>query len=222
VVVGIGRPPVRYHRYINTNGISKGGSIVHLVRHLPTDGTPRPGTWLDQRGFAAWLAQEGERGIIADARPSARLVGLVGASRHLLVSPLARAQATAAAVVDRLAADARPPVVTVDDLVEAPLPPVPLPRVRLPADAWDVVARVAWLLGYSGPVEPRRDAVGRARRVAGRLGELAPSGTVTVIAHGFTNVLVGRELRRLGWQGPRLPDHHNGAATTYRYGDATI
>jgi broad specificity phosphatase PhoE len=195
---------------------------VHLVRHLPTDGAPRPDAWLDHRSFAAWLAEEGDRGIVADARPSDRLVGLVGGSRHLLVSPLARAQATAGAVLDRLAAEARPEVVTVDDLVEAPLPPVPVSVVRLPPDAWDVVARVAWLLGYAGGVEPRRDAVRRAARVARRLGELAPAGTVTVIAHGFTNVLVGRELRRLGWQGPRLPDHHNGAATTYRYGDATI
>jgi broad specificity phosphatase PhoE len=195
------------------------GPTVHLVRHLPTDGAPRPGTWLDHRGFAAWLAEEGDRGIRVGACPSDRLVGLVAGSPHLLVSPLARAQATAAAVLGRLAVDARPPVVTVDDLVEAPLPPVPVPVVRLPPDAWDVVARVAWLLGYAGRVEPRRDAVRRARRVAVRLGELAPSGTVTVIAHGFTNVLVGRELRRLGWQGPRLPDHHHGAVTTYRYGD---
>jgi broad specificity phosphatase PhoE len=107
--------------------------------------------------------------------------------------------------------------VTVDgDLVEIPLPVLPVPRLRLPLDAWDAAARVAWLWGYAGGVEPRREALARGRRAAGRLDRLAGAGAVTVVAHGFTNIVLARELRRLGWEGPRLPDHGNGAATTYR------
>ena len=188
---------------------------IHLVRHLPTAGAPAG--WLDRDGLAGWFASEGSRGIVAGAEPSAALVAAVAARARVLVSPLARARATADAALARLA-PAGPPVTVDPDLVEIPLPVLPVPRLRLPLDAWDAAARVAWLLGYSGGIESRPEALARGRRVAGRLDGLARAGagTVAAVAHGFTNILVARELRRLGWDGPRLPDHGNGAVTTYR------
>jgi broad specificity phosphatase PhoE len=189
-------------------------ATVHLVRHLATEGTPTDR--LDRHNLQVWLDREVACTIRADAQPSDELVALVAGSRHLLVSPLARAQATASAVLDRLPTGSHPKVTTDDDLSEAPLPVLPVPRIRLPLDAWDVLCRTAWILGYSGNVEPRRQAVDRARRVAYRLGELTPTGNVSVIAHGFTNLLVARELRRLRWTGPRLPNHANGATSTFR------
>jgi broad specificity phosphatase PhoE len=198
-----------------------GGDVVsdlriHLVRHLPTAGAPT--TWLDRDGLRSWFASEGARGIVPGARPAPRLVALVAASDRLLVSPLARARATADAVLAALAPEARPPVTVDPDLVEIPLPVLPVAGVRLPLDAWDAAARIAWLAGYAGGVESRAEAWARGRRVARRLDRLAAAGpaTLVVIAHGFTNILLARELRRLGWSGPRLPAHGNGAATTYR------
>lgn len=189
---------------------------IHLVRHLATEGSPA--SWLDRDELRAWFASEGARGITADSVPSGALVAAVRASRLLVVSPLARARATADAVLARIDETARPEVTVDDDLVEIPLPLLPVPRVRLPLDAWDVAARTAWLLGYAGEVESRSEAAARGRRVAARLAALAhPGGSpVAAIAHGFTNILVAHELRRLGWSGPRLPDHHNGGCTTYR------
>jgi broad specificity phosphatase PhoE len=191
---------------------------IHLVRHLPTEGTPAG--WLDRDGLRAWFATEGARGIVAGAQPRPELVALVAASDRVVVSPLARARATADAVLARMAPAARPPVTVDPDLVEIPLPVLPVPRVRLPLDAWDAAARIAWLAGWAGGVEARPAARARGRRVARRLDRLAADGatTLTVVAHGFTNILLAHELRRLGWAGPRLPAHGNGAATTYRRG----
>jgi broad specificity phosphatase PhoE len=189
------------------------GRRIHLVRHLPTEGSPA--TWLDRRGLQAWFDTEGGRGIVAGFRPSAELVRAAGESRHVVVSPLGRAQATADAVLGALGPGERPEVITDPDLVEIPLPTVPLPWVRLPLDAWDAACRTAWLLGWSGRVESRGDAFRRARRVAERLDRLATRGPVTAIGHGFTNILVARGLRRRGWIGPRLPDHRNGGTTTF-------
>ena len=42
-----------------------------------------------------------------------------------------------------------------------------------------------------------------------------PAGTVTVVGHGFFNILLARQLRRLGWCGPRLPNHAHGAVNRY-------
>jgi broad specificity phosphatase PhoE len=187
---------------------------VHLVRHFVTDGVPA--TWLDRDGLRAWFASEGERGVVAGAEPSAALVAAVAASRRLVVSPLARARATAEVVLARLAPTDRPEVIVVDDLVEIPLPVLPVPGLRLPLDAWDAAARIAWLAGWSGGVESRREAMARGRRVARWLAHLAPEGPVVAVGHGFTNIVVARELRRLGWQGPRLPDHRNGGLSTYQ------
>jgi broad specificity phosphatase PhoE len=146
------------------------------------------------------------------------MVAAIRASRLVVVSPLARALATADAVLARIDEADRPEVTVDEDLVEIPLPVLPVPGVRLPLDAWDAAARTAWLLGYSGEVESRREAVARGRRVAARLAALAHPGDapVAAIAHGFTNILVAHNLRRLGWSGARLPDHRNGGCTTYR------
>lgn len=191
-------------------------ACIHLVRHLAAEGAPA--TWLDRAGLQAWFDAEGARGITARSRPSGPLVAAVAASRHLLVSPLERAQATArsALAARRPDAGAGPVVITDPDLIEIPLPVLPVPGVRLPLDAWDAACRTAWLLGYRGRIESRGEAVARARRAAERAAGLAETGRVTVIGHGFTNILLARHLRRLGWRGPRLPDHRNGGLTSYR------
>jgi broad specificity phosphatase PhoE len=191
-------------------------ACIHLVRHLATEGAPA--TWLDRAGLQAWFDVEGARGITAGSAPSRRLVAAVAASRPLLVSPQERAQATARSVLAARGPDAGPgPVVITDpDLIEIPLPVLPMPGVRLPLDAWDAACRTAWLLGYRGRIESRGEAVARARRAAERAAGLAEAGRVTVIGHGFTNILLARHLRRLGWCGPRLPDHRNGGVTSYR------
>jgi broad specificity phosphatase PhoE len=177
---------------------------------------------MDRHGLAAWLESEGARGIAEDAEPSRELVELVAASRHLLVSPLTRAQATANAVLDQLPVGSRPRAASVIELSEAPLPVLQVPRLRLPLGAWGSVCRISWFLGYTGSVESRRAAVARAHRVARQLSQLAPSGPVTVIGHGIMNLLVARELRRLGWAGPRLPSHQHGGTSTFRRHDPTM
>jgi broad specificity phosphatase PhoE len=166
--------------------------------------------------MAAWLAVEDARGIRPDAEVTAALVVAVRTSAHIAVSPLARAQETAAAALAAAAVAGTPPaVVTLPDLREAPLPVLGPGRIRLPLDAWDVVCRTAWLAGWSGGVEPRSLVTARARRAAAELDRLSADGPVTVVAHGFFNVVLARGLRRLGWTGPRLPSHAHGAVTPY-------
>lgn len=125
-------------------------------------------------------------------------------------------------ILDRLDVDSRPEITTVAELREAPLPVLPIPRLRLPLNVWGILCRASWFLGYAGTVESRRAAIERAQSVARRLDELAPSGPVTVIAHGIMNLLVASELRRLRWTGPRLPNHHHGGTSTFRRPEPTI
>ncbi|MDP8916182.1 MAG: histidine phosphatase family protein, partial [Pseudomonadota bacterium] len=85
----------------------------------------------------------------------------------------------------------------------APLPPPPWPPfVRLSPRTWGVVARTAWWwFNHHEGQESRLRATARARRAARRLIKAAEGGEdVVVLAHGFFNAMIGRELKRLGWR----------------------
>ena len=183
------------------------------MRHLPTEGTPAGR--IDRHQLAARLDTANGQGIRSDATVSSTLHAAVAGSTSLVVSPLLRAQQTAAVVLALLADEAAAPtVVTMSGVREAPLPKLKF-RPRLPLDAWDVLSRAAWMLGYSGGVETRAEAVVRARRAAVEIERLAVHGPVTVIAHGYFNLMLAAQFRARGWRGPRFPNHRNGAVTRY-------
>lgn len=141
----------------------------------------------------------------------------VTGSARLAVSPAVRAQQTAAAVLAALPSGQAPEVITMTGLREAPLPMIPIPRLRASLDVWGAVTRAAWFVGYSGAVESRAAVAARARQVAMDLHRLAHDGPVMVIGHGIFNVLVAARLRRLGWSGPRVPSFQHGAVSRFSH-----
>ncbi|HVO26861.1 MAG TPA: histidine phosphatase family protein [Candidatus Margulisiibacteriota bacterium] len=86
---------------------------------------------------------------------------------------------------------------------EAGLPlslPVPL---SLSFDAWIVMGRIAWFLGWSAGGESLTEARRRASTAARRLTKLcAQHRSVMLVGHGVFNALIAAELRRKGWSGP--------------------
>ncbi len=69
--------------------------------------------------------------------------------------------------------------------------------------AWRLLFRSAWFCGLSRHTESIAVSNRRARAAAERLVELAEAhGCVLLIGHGIMNILIGRQLRRLGWSGP--------------------
>jgi hypothetical protein len=88
-------------------------------------------------------------------------------------------------------------------LIEAPLPPPSLPSfVRLDPRTWGFISRsLWWFLNICPPgLENRPQAEARAALVADRLVAAAESGEVVVVAHGFFNAVIGRELKKRGWK----------------------
>ncbi len=91
--------------------------------------------------------------------------------------------------------------------IEAPLPPPALPPgVRLSPKTWGFLARVAWwFFGHTEGQESREAAQARTADAVDRLVGLAErEGDVLVLAHGFFNTMLARELRRRGW---RMVEH---------------
>jgi broad specificity phosphatase PhoE len=84
--------------------------------------------------------------------------------------------------------------------VEAPLaaPRIPLLKMRVPK--WAVVARIFWHAGYHPEIEGCRRAKHRASEAADILVARARAdGAAALVAHGYFNFLIGRELRRRGF-----------------------
>src|SRR4029079_4533610 len=84
---------------------------------------------------------------------------------------------------------------------EAPLaaPRIPLLKMRVPK--WAVVSRILWHVGYTPQIENFAAARRRAAKAAGILTAKAQSnGSAALVAHGYFNAMIGRELRLRGFR----------------------
>jgi broad specificity phosphatase PhoE len=152
---------------------------------------------LNAGGYRDWWAQYEMGGIRADQAPPTGLLEMARNADVIFASTRRRAVETAEAVLQgkHFVRDAR--------FIEAPLPPPPLPGfVRLKPRTWGFLSRIAWwFFGHHEDQETRAEAERRARDVARQLVDTALSGqNVLVLAHGFFNTMVGRELKRAGWK----------------------
>ena len=152
---------------------------------------------LTAEGYRRWWAAYEEGGILADQIPPDCLLDMARGADFVFASTRKRAVETADAVVQGKHF-VRDPV-----FIEAPLPPPSLPAfIKLKPATWGFLARtVWWFFGHHEGEETRREATVRAGRAAERLIEAAKGGaTVLLLAHGFFNLMVGRELKRRGWR----------------------
>ncbi len=84
--------------------------------------------------------------------------------------------------------------------VEAPLPPPPVPMLKLKPGTWGVISRSFWFWGYTPEgVESHMQTWGRVRKITARLAEHARDGDVLLCAHGYLNWMIDRRLRKEGW-----------------------
>ncbi len=175
------------------DGESKPRGAIILARH----GRPALDRtmWLDWRGYEDWWRQYDEGGLAKDQTPSLDLVEAAAAADLVHSSPLTRSRETAAIVAPgrEVAAD---PVFT-----EAPLPPPPVPGLRLKPPQWGVVARLSWWLGLARGKETRREAEARADRAVDKVEAEADQGQVVLVcAHGWFNRMMRPVLQARGWR----------------------
>jgi broad specificity phosphatase PhoE len=152
---------------------------------------------LNAAGYRDWWGRYEEGGILSGQKPPAGLLDLARKADVIFASTRRRAIETAEAVVQGKH------FVRDSVFIEAPLPPPPLPVfVRLNPRTWGLISRLAWwYFGHNEGQETRGEAEARARDVARRLIDTAQTGqNVLVLAHGFFNTLVWRELKRAGWR----------------------
>lgn len=165
--------------------------IARHGRPLPDDRT-QPA----RRGFRGWVTGSEQAPLDPTLPPPADLIALAQSTGIIVTSTLRRSLESAAllapnrpVVTDALFAEAGMPLETEDGSVIRPR-------------HWNVLGRVAWVLGWSRGRETFPAASRRAKQAATRLGQLAREhGSVLLVGHGLLNLLVQRALRKAGWSG---------------------
>lgn len=183
------------------------GKSITLIRHGP------PAVSLRQRVHGHRFRKFVERYDAAKIERSAQ-------------PPLSVRRAIARA--DRVFASHRPRATHTAELLGVSSPPIvdaQFREIEFPVDfsrhfqfsalTWTVIALTLWRLGYSAQCESFARAKQRSRAAADVLEAQTQTGPVVLVAHGGINRLIAKELRRRGWQGPRLPRSRHWGCTTY-------
>ena len=166
---------------------------IILIRHgrpaLPV--SPRT----CHRGFRDYIDAYEGAGLDPQDAPPEELQDLVSGLAAVFTSDRKRAHESARA----LAPTAE---LLVDPLfVEAPLAGPRIPLLRMRVAKWAMMARVLWHAGYHPDIENYRKAKHRAAQAADiLLAQARDQGAAALVAHGYLNFLIGRELRRRGFR----------------------
>ena len=83
---------------------------------------------------------------------------------------------------------------------EAPLAAPRIPWLNMQVAKWAVLSRILWHAGYHPKIENPAKARTRAARAADLLVARAKAnGAAVLVAHGYFNWMIGRQLRRRGF-----------------------
>lgn len=165
---------------------------IILIRHGQPDIPVAPRA--SHREFRSYIDAYEQSGLDPQSAPPEELQDLVGELAAVFTSGRKRADDSARALAPKAELIADPL------FVEAPLaaPRIPLLKMRVPK--WAVVARIFWHAGYHPEIENYRRAKHRASEASDILVARARAdGAAALVAHGYFNFLIGRELRRRGF-----------------------
>lgn len=167
-------------------------SRIILIRHGQPHIALAPRT--DRRAFAGYIDAYEAAGLDPVSLPPEELRDLVRELDTIFTSGRARAHESAA----RLAPHAQ---LIADPLfAEAPLAAPPLPLLKMKVPKWAVLSRILWHAGFHPEIEAPRAARARAAAAVDILTAKArASGSAVLVAHGYFNWMIGRELRRRGF-----------------------
>jgi len=168
------------------------GTRIILIRHGQPAIALRPRT--GHHGFHDYIDAYEAAGLDPASLPPRELADLVRDVTEIFTSGRPRSYKSARARAPHAE-------LIVDPLfAEAPLasPHIPLLQMRVPK--WAVMARILWHAGYHPGIENYRKAKHRAGQAADILiAKARVEGATALVAHGYFNAMIGRELRQRGF-----------------------
>jgi len=165
---------------------------IILIRHgrPAIDVAPRT----SHGGFRSYIDDYEAAGLDPTSAPPEELQDLIKELDAVFTSGKPRAHQSAKALAPNAELIADPL------FVEAPLASPRIPLLRMKVPKWAVVARILWHAGYHPEIENYRRAKSRAANAADILMRRArEDGQAALVAHGYFNLMIGRELRHRGF-----------------------
>jgi broad specificity phosphatase PhoE len=195
---------MRFVRRTRRRALSEGRAVatsvlrIVLVRH----GKPAISTKYktSHHGFADYIDAYEAAGLDPESAPPEELRDLARGITAVYTSHRPRSQESAMAIA--------PHAELISDVLfeEAPLASPHIPLIKLGVPAWAVMSRILWHAGYHPEIENYRRSKLRAQKAADILMAKAKNdGTAVLVAHGYFNAILGRELARRGF---RSIGHH--------------
>jgi len=166
---------------------------IILIRHGRPNIPTNPRT--SHREFRSYIDAYEDAGLDPESIPPEELQDLLGELDAVFTSERKRSVDSARALAPHAELIADPL------FAEAPLASPPIPLLKMKVPKWAVVARILWHAGYHPEIENYRRAKNRAVHAADILVKRArQDGAAALVAHGYFNYILGRELRRRGFR----------------------
>ena len=166
---------------------------IILIRHGRPNIATAPRT--SHSEFRSYIDDYEAAGLDPDSMPPEELQDLLGELDAVFTSERKRSVDSARALAPHAELIADPL------FAEAPLASPPIPLLKMKVPKWAVVARILWHAGYHPEIENYRRAKHRAVQAADILVKRARTdGAAALVAHGYFNYIIGRELRRRGFR----------------------
>ena len=166
---------------------------IILIRHGRPAIAPNPRT--SHHGFRSYIDAYEAAGLDPASAPPEELQDLVKELSAVFTSTKPRSTDSARALAPNAELIADPL------FVEAPLASPRIPLLRMTVPTWAVVSRILWHAGYHPEIENYRRAKQRASDASDILMRRAEAeGSAALVAHGYFNAMIGRELRRRGFR----------------------
>jgi len=161
--------------------------------------------------FKNWIQKYNEHGVINETSFPHQTLEKITNANVVITSDLKRAIDSATLLNSHIKINPDP----LFREAELPVPARNL-RIKLPPNMWSIIMRCLWYRGYSNECEPYSSTKERATRATEILIKNAKQHqSVVLVGHGIMNLMIAKELQRLGWKGNKRSGTKHWRSTTY-------
>jgi broad specificity phosphatase PhoE len=166
--------------------------------------------------FNKWVKKYDHNGVFEESTYPSNTIKKAREAKLVITSDLNRAIQSAKLL--------NPDVLAIQDPIfretELPTDSIKILNLKLRPSTWAVILRVIWFAGYSNDCESLMNAKIRAKQAAQRLINYAAEyDSIVIVGHGIFNMLISKELAKLGWKGKRKRGAKHWNSTTYSLRD---
>ncbi|MEI4800909.1 histidine phosphatase family protein [Bacillus sp. NPDC077411] len=183
---------------------------ILLIRHGKSKFTEN--NRITCKEFKNWVEKYDYNGVFEEPSYPSETLKKISSANIVITSDLKRSVESAKLLNPKLKA------ISVSLFRETELPALSrkLLDLKLKPSNWAVILRCLWFCGYSNECESLNNAKRRAKKASQLLIDYARKHkSVALVGHGFFNMLIAKELQRMGWKGKRKTSTKHWGCTIY-------